>query len=260
MSREPFRVDIWIPQSFGLQVRLQRRLAAMKLGGQQRGVFGVAAVLSAVLPRCAGLVLQGARAPVGDYPVSRVVALLRDMKTNLEKEADTEQETYEKLACWCTSGEKEKSKSITDGEAHLAELQAGAEHAAPPGRPLVIPPLSYTLPSHPALFTCRSASHVPLARAASAPHACRSHVPRAALASCAGRVFRSLAAHTPLTSRSHPACSKCRNRPYRNGHSSAKHSRTLRARCPPIRCVASTVLLVVVTVVISLLLRDIEVR
>jgi len=85
-------------------------------------------MLMAALPACSALLLQGTRGRAGSvYPVSRVVELLRDMKAKLEEEADSDQELYEKLDCWCKTGEKEKSQSITDGEAHLSDLQATIE-------------------------------------------------------------------------------------------------------------------------------------
>jgi len=57
-----------------------------------------------------------------NYPVSKVVQLLRDMKGQLEKEQDADQAIYEKLACWCTTNDKEKTKAISDAEAKLVNL------------------------------------------------------------------------------------------------------------------------------------------
>jgi hypothetical protein len=39
--------------------------------------------------------------PKKKHPVSKVVTLLEDMKTELEKEADSDEELYDKMACWC---------------------------------------------------------------------------------------------------------------------------------------------------------------
>jgi len=57
-----------------------------------------------------------------NFPVSKVVQLLEDMKKQLDKEQDADQEIYEKLGCWCTTNDKEKSKAITDAEAKLVNL------------------------------------------------------------------------------------------------------------------------------------------
>merc|ERR1719450_1864040 len=43
-------------------------------------------------------------------PVQRVIALLKKMKAEHEKEA----ELYDKMVCWCETNEKEKTKAIAD--------------------------------------------------------------------------------------------------------------------------------------------------
>jgi len=57
-----------------------------------------------------------------EYPVTKVVNLLKDMLKQLEKEAEEDEEIYEKLACWCETNDKEKTKAIADAEALIAEL------------------------------------------------------------------------------------------------------------------------------------------
>ena len=42
-------------------------------------------------------------------PVSKVITLLKDMKAQLEKEAEDDQEIYDKMACWCTTNDKDKT-------------------------------------------------------------------------------------------------------------------------------------------------------
>jgi hypothetical protein len=58
-----------------------------------------------------------------NYPVSKVVALLNDMKVQLEKEQDADEEIYSKMACWCETNttldntiEKMTSLSLTLNE------------------------------------------------------------------------------------------------------------------------------------------------
>merc|ERR1719379_2329137 len=41
-------------------------------------------------------------------PIQRVVHLLTEMKTELEKEAANDEEIYDKMVCWCETSEKEK--------------------------------------------------------------------------------------------------------------------------------------------------------
>lgn len=63
-------------------------------------------------------------------PVQRVVALLKEMKAQLESEAESESEMYDKMTCWCTTNEKEKTKAIADAEAKTSELEAAIQGAA----------------------------------------------------------------------------------------------------------------------------------
>merc|ERR1719378_1167029 len=60
-------------------------------------------------------------------PVSKVVTLLKDMITQLEKEAEEDEEVYEAIGCWCETNDKEKTKSIADGEQRIADLTAAIE-------------------------------------------------------------------------------------------------------------------------------------
>merc|ERR1719407_483304 len=65
-----------------------------------------------------------------EYPVTKVVNLLKDMKAQLEKEAEEDEEIYDKLACWCETNDKEKTKAIADAEAHIQDLTATIEELA----------------------------------------------------------------------------------------------------------------------------------
>merc|ERR1719392_603589 len=60
-------------------------------------------------------------------PVSKVITLLKDMLKQLEKEAETDEEIYDKLACWCETNDKEKTKSIKEAEARIADLESKIE-------------------------------------------------------------------------------------------------------------------------------------
>merc|ERR1712061_70195 len=63
----------------------------------------------------------------GDTPVTRVVNLLKEMSLTLEKEQDEDASLYQKLSCWCSSNNWDKSNAIEKGEAKVAELEASIE-------------------------------------------------------------------------------------------------------------------------------------
>jgi len=80
--------------------------------------------LPALLSAGANAALRFDVAAAKNRPVSKVVQLLKDMQEQLEKEQEADEEIYEKLACWCETNDKEKTKAISDAEAHLANLAA----------------------------------------------------------------------------------------------------------------------------------------
>merc|ERR1740133_876846 len=45
----------------------------------------------------------------------------------LEKEAEEDEEIYDKMACWCETNDKEKTKSIADAEARISDLTTKIE-------------------------------------------------------------------------------------------------------------------------------------
>merc|ERR1712072_1217555 len=60
-------------------------------------------------------------------PVSKVITLLKDMLNQREKEAEEDEEIYEKMACWCETNDKEKTKAIADAEARISDLTTKIE-------------------------------------------------------------------------------------------------------------------------------------
>jgi len=60
-------------------------------------------------------------------PVSKVITLLKDMMKQLEKEAEEDEEIYDKMACWCETNDKAKTKSIAEAEARIGELTTKIE-------------------------------------------------------------------------------------------------------------------------------------
>ncbi|KAL9139266.1 putative conserved tandem protein 10 [Amphidinium carterae] len=63
-------------------------------------------------------------------PVSKVVVLLKDMLKQLEKEAEDDEEIYEKMACWCETNDKEKTQAIADADAKITSLTSKIEELA----------------------------------------------------------------------------------------------------------------------------------
>merc|ERR1719246_168578 len=60
-------------------------------------------------------------------PVSKVITLLKDMLKQLEKETEEDEEIYDKMACWCETNDKEKTKSISEAEARIERLTTTIE-------------------------------------------------------------------------------------------------------------------------------------
>jgi hypothetical protein len=60
-------------------------------------------------------------------PITKVIGLLKDMQTQLQKEADEDAEMFEKMGCWCTTNDAEKTKAIADGKLHIEKLTAQIE-------------------------------------------------------------------------------------------------------------------------------------
>merc|ERR1719377_467377 len=49
------------------------------------------------------------------------------MLKQLEKGAEEDEEIYDKMACWCETNDKEKTKSIADAEARISDLTTKIE-------------------------------------------------------------------------------------------------------------------------------------
>merc|ERR1719428_2013138 len=49
------------------------------------------------------------------------------MNTQLQEEAKADEEVYEKMACWCTTNEKEKTKAIEEATQHIDDLTVSIE-------------------------------------------------------------------------------------------------------------------------------------
>jgi len=60
-------------------------------------------------------------------PVTKVINLLKDMQSQLAKEQVEDEEVYEKVACWCTTNDKQKTAAISDAEARITDLTSTIE-------------------------------------------------------------------------------------------------------------------------------------
>ena len=62
-----------------------------------------------------------------EYPVTKVVKLLKDMQSTLQKEMETDQEVYDKLACWCETNDKEKTAAVEVAEQRITAFVSEIE-------------------------------------------------------------------------------------------------------------------------------------
>jgi len=83
-------------------------------------------ILGLCLP-AAGLDANLVTVNAKNRPVSKVITLLKDMLKQLEKEAAEDEEIYDKMACWCETNDKEKTKSIAEAEARIEDLTTKIE-------------------------------------------------------------------------------------------------------------------------------------
>merc|ERR1719409_288202 len=65
-----------------------------------------------------------------ERPVTRVVNLLKDMQAELQKEADNDEELYDKLVCWCETNEKDKTRAIEIANQMITDYTAAIEETA----------------------------------------------------------------------------------------------------------------------------------
>jgi len=60
-------------------------------------------------------------------PVTRVVGLLKEMKAQVEAEAEEDEKIYSKMGCWCETNEKEKTAAIKKAGEIIEESEATIE-------------------------------------------------------------------------------------------------------------------------------------
>merc|ERR1719183_3151874 len=90
-------------------------------------------LLAAAATLCVGMAVHANTALTFDAeaaknrPVAKVVNLIKDMLKQMEKEAEEDEEIYDKMACWCETNDKVKTKSIADAEARIEVLTPSIE-------------------------------------------------------------------------------------------------------------------------------------
>jgi len=87
-----------------------------------------AALLFIVLSRCLAISLDDGDSKAN--PVNKVVIVLEEMKAQLEKEAASDDEVYDKMICWCETNDKLKTKAIADNKMLLGQLEEFIPEAA----------------------------------------------------------------------------------------------------------------------------------
>jgi len=70
---------------------------------------------------------QDQAAAVMRNPVSKVIRMLLDMKTEIQKELDADKQVYEQLECWCKTNKKQKEQAVELGTSTVQELQTAIQ-------------------------------------------------------------------------------------------------------------------------------------
>jgi len=66
----------------------------------------------------------------GRSPIAKVVKLITEMKANTEKEAEADQDAYDKFSCWSQTNEKQKRDALAANKANVQENEAFVEEAS----------------------------------------------------------------------------------------------------------------------------------
>merc|ERR1719440_1039804 len=86
------------------------------------------AALLALLVLAAGVSASGQDADGGkNRPVTKVINILKEMTSQLEKEGEEDEEAYSAMGCWCSTNEQEKTEQIAAGDRSINNLVAKIE-------------------------------------------------------------------------------------------------------------------------------------
>jgi hypothetical protein len=64
---------------------------------------------------------------VDEKPIQKVIRLMKEMQSQLDKEAQEDEDMYDKLGCWCDTNEKEKTKAVAINTQRATDLTAAIE-------------------------------------------------------------------------------------------------------------------------------------
>jgi len=96
------------------------------------------AIRSVILATLALAVSSLIHASEKPRPVSKVVQLLKGMQASLEKELTEDEETYEKMTCWCKTNTEEKTKSIEEAQTRIKASQGRVAELTASGSRLTV--------------------------------------------------------------------------------------------------------------------------
>jgi len=65
---------------------------------------------------------RGGRLAAGGGPLEKVLTLLKDLKADIIKDGEVEQQSFDKYACWCEKSTAKKAGVIAEAQADLREL------------------------------------------------------------------------------------------------------------------------------------------
>merc|ERR1719217_519247 len=62
-----------------------------------------------------------------EKPIQKVIRLMKEMQSQLEKEAKEDEDMYDKLGCWCDTNEKAKTQANAINSQRITDLGASIE-------------------------------------------------------------------------------------------------------------------------------------
>jgi hypothetical protein len=62
-----------------------------------------------------------------EKPIQKVIRLMKEMQSQLDKEAQEDEDMMDKLGCWCDTNEKEKSQAVAVNSQRMTDLGASIE-------------------------------------------------------------------------------------------------------------------------------------
>ena len=64
---------------------------------------------------------------LSEKPIQKVIRLMKEMQSQLDKEAKEDEDMYEKMGCWCETNEKEKTSAVAVNTQRSTDLSATIE-------------------------------------------------------------------------------------------------------------------------------------